>query len=76
VTLIAPEYSRQKTKPLIFYLNSSFDYNYPLCYCLVGFFYVIICIVMLTTFNIQDKKKLKRLEAERELIDLFTNQML
>ena len=69
VALIAPEFTHKKTKPLIFY----FDYNYPLCYGTVAFFYVITCTVMLLTFTIQDKKKLKRLKNEREVISLFRN---
>lgn len=69
VTLIAPEYAHQKTKPLIFY----FDYNYPLCYTVVALFYAITCAIMLTTFTIQDNKKLKRLKNEREVVTLFRN---
>ena len=69
VTLIAPEYTHQKTKPLIFYFN----YNYPFCYSVVALFYTIICVIMLITFNIQDKKKLKKLKEERNFIDIFRN---
>lgn len=67
VTLIAPEYSKQNSKPLIYY----FDYNYPLCYSVVAISYLVICIVMFLTFIIQDKKKLKKLKEERDLMDLF-----
>lgn len=67
VTLIAPEYSKRNSKPLIYY----FDYNYPLCYSVVAISYLIICIVMFLTFIIQDKKKLKKLKEERDLNDLF-----
>ena len=67
VTLIAPEYSKRNSKPLIDY----FDYNYPLCYSVVAFSYVIICAIMLLTFTIQDKKKLKKLKEKRDLNDLF-----
>lgn len=66
-TLIAPEYTAKNTKNLIFY----FDYNYPLCYIVVAFSYVVICAIMLLTFTIQDKKKLKKLKEERDLMDLF-----
>ena len=67
VTLIAPEYSKRNSKPLIDY----FDYNYPLCYSVVAFSYVVICAIMLLTFTIQDKKKLKKLKEKRDLNDLF-----
>ena len=67
VTLIAPEYATRNSKSLIYY----FDYNYPLCYSVVAFFYVVICAIMLLTFTIQDKKKLKKLKEERDLMDLF-----
>lgn len=67
VTLIAPEYSKRNSKPLIYY----FDYNYQLCYSVVAISYLIICIVMFLTFIIQDKKKLKKLKEKRDLIDLF-----
>ena len=67
VTLIAPEYSKRNSKPLIYY----FDYNYQLCYIVVAISYLIICIVMFLTFIIQDKKKLKKLKEKRDLIDLF-----
>ena len=67
VTLIAPEYTAKNAKNLIYY----FDYNYPLCYTVVALSYVVLCAIMLLTFNIQDKKKLKKLKEERELIDLF-----
>lgn len=67
VTLIAPEYSKRNSKPLIDY----FDYNYPLCYSVVAFSYVVICAIILLTFTIQDKKKLKKLKEKRELNDLF-----
>ncbi len=69
VTLIAPEYSKRNSKPLIDY----FDYNYPLCYSVVAFSYVVICAIMLLTFTIQDKKKLKKLKEKRDLKDLFRN---
>ena len=69
VTLIAPEYSKRNSKPLIDY----FDYNYPLCYSVVAFSYVVICAIMLLTFTIQDKKKLKKLKEKRDLNDLFRN---
>lgn len=67
VTLIAPEYSKRNSKPLIDY----FDYNYPLCYSVVAFSYVVICAIMLLTFTIQDKKKLKKLKEKRDFNDLF-----
>lgn len=67
VTLIAPEYTAKKAKNLIYY----FDYNYPLCYSVVAFSYVVICAIMLLTFTIQDKKKLKKLKEKRDLNDLF-----
>ena len=67
VTLIAPEYSKRNSKPLIDY----FDYNYPLCYSIIAFSYVVICAIMLLTFTIQDKKKLKKLKKKRDLNDLF-----
>ena len=67
VTLIAPEYSKRNSKPLIYY----FDYNYPLCYSVVAFSYVVICTIMLLTFTIQDKKKLKKLKEKRDFNDLF-----
>ena|SRR5574343_272371 len=67
VTLIAPEYSKRNSKPLIYY----FDYNYPFCYSVVAISYLIICIVMFLTFIIQDKKKLKKLKEERDFMDLF-----
>lgn len=67
VTLIAPEYSARNSKNLIYY----FDYNYPICYTVVAISYIVLCAIMLLTFNIQDKKKLKKLKEERELIDLF-----
>lgn len=67
VTLIAPEYSKRNSKPLIYY----FDYNYPFCYSVVAISYLIICTVMFLTFIIQDKKKLKKLKEERDLLDLF-----
>ena len=67
VTLIAPEYSKRNSKPLIDY----FDYNYPLCYSVVAFSYVVICANMLLTFTIQDKKKLKKLKEKRDFNDLF-----
>ena len=69
VTLIAPEYSKRNSKPLIDY----YDYNYPLCYSVVAFSYVVICAIMLLTFTIQDKKKLKKLKEKRDMIDLFRN---
>lgn len=69
VTLIAPEYSKRNSKPLIYY----FDYNYPFCYSVVAISYLVICIVMFLTFIIQDKKKLKKLKEERDLLDLFRN---
>ena len=50
-----------------------FDYNYPLCYSVVAFSYMVICAIMLLTFTIQDKKKLKKLREERDMIDLFRN---
>ena len=67
VTLIAPEYSKRNSKPLIDY----FDYNYPLCYSVVAFSYVVICAIMLLTFTIQDKKKLKKLKEKRDFNDFF-----
>ena len=67
VTLIAPEYSARNSKSLIYY----FDYNYPLCYTVVAFSYLVICAIMLLTFTIQDKKKLKKLKEKRDLNDLF-----
>ena len=67
VTLIAPEYAAKNSKNLIYY----FDYNYPLCYTVVVLSYIILCAIMLLTFNIQDKKKLKKLKRERDLMDLF-----
>lgn len=67
VTLIAPEYSKRNSKPLIDY----FDYNYPLCYSIIAFSYVVICAIMLLTFTIQDKKKLKKLKEKRDLNDFF-----
>ena len=69
VTLIAPEYTAKNSKNLIFY----FDYNYPLCYTVVALSYIVLCVIMLLTFKIQDKKKLKKLKEEREMIDLFRN---
>ena len=69
VTLIAPEYSTRNSKSLIYY----FDYNYPICYSVVAFSYVVICAIMLLTFTIQDKKKLKKLKEKRDMIDLFRN---
>ena len=67
VTLIAPEYTAKNSKNLIYY----FDYNYPLCYTVVALSYITLCIIMLITFKIQDKKKLKKLKEERDLMDLF-----
>lgn len=67
VTLIAPEYTAKNSKNLIYY----FDYNYPLCYTVVALSYIVLCAIMLLTFTIQDKKKLKKLKEEREMIDLF-----
>ncbi|TDR24362.1 hypothetical protein [Flavobacterium cheniae] len=67
VTLIAPEYTAKNAKNLIYY----FDYNYPLCYSVVAFSYVVICAIMLLTFTIQDKKKLKKLKEKRDFNDLF-----
>lgn len=67
VILIAPEYSARNSKNLIYY----FDYNYPLCYTFVAISYIVLCAIMLLTFNIQDKKKLKKLKEESDLIDLF-----
>ncbi|WP_445712699.1 hypothetical protein [Flavobacterium sp.] len=67
VTLIAPEYSVRNSKSLIYY----FDYNYPLCFSVVAFSYLVICAIMLLTFTIQDKKKLKKLKEKRDLNDLF-----
>ena len=69
VTLIAPEYAAKNSKSLIYY----FDYNYPLCYTVVALSYIVLCAIMLLTFNIQDKKKLKKLNEERDLMDLFRN---
>ena len=67
VTLIAPEYTAKNSKNLIYY----FDYNYLLCYTVVALSYIVLCAIMLLTFNIQDKKKLKKLKEERDLMDLF-----
>ena len=67
VILIAPEYSTRNSKSLIYY----FDFNYPLCYSIVAASYIVLCAIMLLTFTIQDKKKLKKLKEERDLIDLF-----
>ncbi len=67
VTLIAPEYSVRNSKSLIYY----FDYNYPLCFSVVAFSNLVICAIMLLTFTIQDKKKLKKLKEKRDLNDLF-----
>lgn len=67
VTLIAPEYAAKNSKNLIYY----FDYNYPLCYTIVALSYIILCTIMLLTFNNQDRKKLKKLKEERDLMDLF-----
>ena len=67
VTLIAPEYTAKNSKNLIFY----FDYNYPICYSVVAFSYVVICAIMLLTFTIQDKKKLKKLKEKRDFNNLF-----
>lgn len=69
VTLIAPEYTARNSKNLIYYFN----YNYPLCYTVVALSYITLCIIMLITFKIQDKKKLKKLKEEREFIDFFRN---
>ena len=69
VILFAPEYTHKNTKPLIFY----FEYNYPVCYSFVAILYAITCGVMLLTFSIQDKKKLKRLKNEIEIIAFFRN---
>ena len=67
VTLIAPEYTTRNSKNLIYF----FDYNYPLCYTVVAFSYIVLCAIMLLTFTIQDKKKLKKLKEERDMIDFF-----
>ena len=67
VTLIAPEYTTRNSKSLIYY----FEHNYPLCYTVVALSYIVLCAIMLLTFNIQDKKKLKKLKEERDLMDLF-----
>lgn len=67
VTSIAPEYTAKNSKNLIYY----FDYNYPLCYTVVALSYIVLCAIMLLTFTIQDKKKLKKLKGERDLMDLF-----
>ncbi len=69
VTLIAPEYTTRNSKSLIYY----FEHNYPLCYTVVALSYIVLCAIMLLTFNIQDKKKLKKLKEERDLMDLFKN---
>lgn len=73
VTLIAPEYTRYSKYNRAKYesLIEFFDNNYPLCYTVVALSYIILCAIMLVTFNIQDKKKLKKLKEERDLIDLF-----
>ncbi len=75
VTLIAPEYTRYSKYNRIKYesLIEFFDYNYPLCYTVVAFSYIVLCVIMLLTFTIQDKKKLKKLKEERDMIDLFRN---
>jgi len=67
VTLIAPEYTARNSKNLIYYFN----YNYPLCYTVVALSYIVLCAIMLLTFTIQDKKKLKKLKEEKDLMDLF-----
>jgi hypothetical protein len=69
VTFITPEYTHKGLKPLIFHFN----YNYPFCYSFVAIIYATTCAVMLVTFGIQDKKKLKRLKKERELVSFFRN---
>lgn len=73
VTLIAPEYTRYSKYNRAKYesLIEFFDYNYPLCYTVVALSYIVLCAIMLLTFNIQDKKKLKKLKEERDLMDLF-----
>lgn len=75
VTLITPEYARYSKYNRIKYesLIEFFDYNYPLCYTVVAFSYIVFCVIMLLTFTIQDKKKLKKLKEERDMIDLFRN---
>ena len=72
VTLIAPEYTHKGLKPLIFHFN----YNYPLCYSFVAIIYTTTCAIMFATFSIQDKKKLKRLKNEREVIGFFKSETL
>ncbi|HLO74239.1 MAG TPA: hypothetical protein VK164_09920 [Flavobacterium sp.] len=67
VTLIAPEYTAKNSKNLIFY----FDYNYPLSYTVVALSYIVLCAIMLLTFTIQDKKKLKKLKEKRDFNDFF-----
>lgn len=69
VTLIAPEYTAKNSKNLIYY----FDYNYPFCYTVVALSYIVLCVIMLLTFTIQDKKKIKKLKEDRVMIDLFRN---
>lgn len=69
VTLIAPEYTSRGSKNLIYYFN----YDYPLCYSVIALSYIALCIIMLVTFKIQDKKKLKKLKEDRDLVDLFKN---
>lgn len=67
VTIIVPEYTTRNSKNLIYY----FKYDYPLCYSVIALSYIALCIIMLVTFKIQDKKKLKKLKEERDLMDLF-----
>lgn len=67
VTLIAPEYTARNSKNLIYYFN----YDYPLCYSVIALSYIVLCIIMLVTFKIQDKKKIKKLKEDSEMIDLF-----
>ncbi|UGS23499.1 hypothetical protein [Flavobacterium channae] len=67
VTIITPEYTTRGSKNLIYYFN----YDYPLCYSVIALSYIVLCIIMLVTFKIQDKKKIKKLKQDRDFIDLF-----
>lgn len=67
VTIITPEYTTRGSKNLIYYFN----YDYTLCYSVIALSYIVLCIIMLVTFKIQDKKKIKKLKQDRDFIDLF-----